>query len=94
MSEQVTDALIVAGGRGTRLQPLTHHLPKPLLPFCGPPFLAGVIRRLATAGVRRVFLVVGPDTAPFTVLEQHAASSGVTLEVVPEPTPRRAARAP
>ena len=83
----IRDALIVAGGAGTRLRPLTDDLPKPLLPFCGEPFLAGVIRRLAQAGVERVHLIVGADTAPFEVLRPFAADAGVALAVVPEPEP-------
>lgn len=82
-----TDALIVAGGRGTRLQPLTYDTPKPLLDFCGEPFLVGVLRRLADAGVARVLLVVGADTEPFDALGATARSLGITLESVPEPTP-------
>ena len=81
----VTDAMIVAGGRGTRLQPLTYTTPKPLLPFCGAPFLSGVIARLAGAGIHRVFLVVGADTAPFESLRDDAHRHGVELEAVPEP---------
>ena len=81
------DAVIVAGGRGTRLQPLTHDMPKPLVEFCGEPFLAGVLRRLARAGVERVLLVVGADTSPFDVLRPTAADLGIELEAVPEPTP-------
>jgi NDP-sugar pyrophosphorylase family protein len=83
----VRDAMIVAGGEGTRLRPLTLTTPKPLLPFCGAPFLSGVIRRLATVGVDRVLLVVGADTAPFGVLAADAAAHGVSVEAVPEPVP-------
>lgn len=83
----VTDAMIVAGGRGTRLQPLTYTTPKPLLPFCGAPFLGGVIARLAGSGIRRVFLVVGADTVPFEDLRDDAAARGVELVMVPEPRP-------
>ena len=81
------DAVIVAGGRGTRLQPLTHDTPKPLVEFCGEPFLTGVLRRLAAVGVGRVLLVVGAETAPFEVLRPVAAELGLELESVPEPTP-------
>lgn len=84
---QARTAVVVAGGRGTRLQPLTHDLPKPLVPFCGEPFLAGVVRRLAAAGVEQVLLVVGRDTAPFAVLEPLGAELGVQVEAVPEPEP-------
>lgn len=84
---EVRDAMIVAGGAGTRLRPLTLTTPKPLLPFCGAPFLTGVIRRLAAVGVDRVLLVVGADTAPFDVLTEDAAAQGVQVEAVPEPVP-------
>jgi mannose-1-phosphate guanylyltransferase len=83
----VREACIVAGGAGTRLRPLTATTPKPLLPFCGQPFLAGVIARLAAVGVERVLLVVGADPAPFAVLEPYAEDLGIRLEAVPEPTP-------
>jgi mannose-1-phosphate guanylyltransferase len=83
----VRDAMIVAGGAGTRLWPLTETTPKPLLPLCASPFLAGVLERLADAGVERVWLVVGADPTPFEVLEPEAARLGVGLRAVPEPTP-------
>lgn len=81
------DALIVAGGRGTRLQPLTFTTPKPLLPFCGSPFLVGMMARLGEAGVDRVLLVVGADTEPFESLRPQARELGVELVLVPEPEP-------
>jgi NDP-sugar pyrophosphorylase family protein len=83
----VREAMIVAGGAGTRLLPLTRTTPKPLLPFCGAPFLEGVLRRLAGAGVDRVFLVVGADTSAFVPLSGAASRFGVTVELVPEPEP-------
>jgi mannose-1-phosphate guanylyltransferase len=83
----LTTALIVAGGRGTRLMPLTAEMPKPMLPFCGAPFLAGVARRLAGAGVRRIGLVVGSDTGPFEPLIAQLAPHGLEVFLVPEPTP-------
>jgi mannose-1-phosphate guanylyltransferase len=84
---RVREAMIVAGGAGTRLLPLTRATPKPLLPFCGAPFLEGVLRRLAAVGVDRVFLVVGADTTPFAPLEAAARTFGVEVEAVPEPEP-------
>ncbi len=88
MSERpIRDALIVAGGRGTRLQPLTRGLPKPLIPFCGAPFLEGVIRRLAEAGTTHVHLIVGADTSPFESLRPLAQELGIAVSSVPEPEP-------
>lgn len=88
MSESpVRTALIPAGGAGTRLRPLTDSTPKPMLPFCGAPFLEGVVRRLAAAGVTEVLLVVGSDPAPFRGLAPVARRLGVALDTVPEPEP-------
>lgn len=85
--DPVMDAMIVAGGAGSRLWPLTADTPKPLLEFCTAPFLQGVIRRLADCGVRRVFLVVGADTAPFEGLVGPARRAGVEVRFAPEPRP-------
>jgi mannose-1-phosphate guanylyltransferase len=82
-----TTALIVAGGRGTRLHPLTAQVPKPMLPFCGAPFLAGLARRLGAVGIERIGLVVGADTAPFLPLVDLLAPYGLEVTIVPEPTP-------
>jgi mannose-1-phosphate guanylyltransferase len=80
-------AMIVAGGRGTRLLPFTSVTPKPMLPFCGAPFLAGVARRLAEQGVRRILLVVGADPTPFDPLVTIMRPYGVEVTMVPEPAP-------
>jgi NDP-sugar pyrophosphorylase family protein len=82
-----TTAMIVAGGRGTRLLPLTDHVPKPMLPFCGAPFLAGLARRLGEAGIQRIGLVVGADVAPFEPLVGLLAVHRMEVTIVPEPTP-------
>lgn len=84
----VTDAMIVAGGQGTRLRPLTDTTYKPLIEFCGRPFLEGVMDRLAAAGITRAWLVVGPDTEPFErALQSPADALGMQLRCVPESEP-------
>jgi mannose-1-phosphate guanylyltransferase len=80
-------AMVVAGGRGTRLLPFTERTPKPMLPFCGAPFLEGVGRRLAAQGVERLLLVVGADPSPFLPLVSSLGRYGLEVEMVPEPTP-------
>lgn len=62
--QQVTQAVVLAGGRGTRLGELTAHTPKPLLPVGGRPFLDWIVGGLESQGVTDVILVVGymPDT--------------------------------
>lgn len=53
------NAVVLAGGKGTRLQPLTHVLPKPLLPIDERPILDVVLTRLAEDGCARATLAVG-----------------------------------
>lgn len=81
------DAVVLAGGRGSRLRPLTDDVPKPLLPLAGTPFLHGLLARLAEAGVSRVHLMVGSDPAPFAGLRPLADAMDLHLVVHPEPAP-------
>src|SRR5215469_4899379 len=53
------DAVLLAGGRGTRLAPLTVTVPKPLLPLGDRPIIDVLIAQLAAAGVTRVFVCLG-----------------------------------
>jgi len=52
-------AVILAGGKGTRLAPYTKILPKPLMPVGDMPILEVIIRQLRSAGVEEVILTVG-----------------------------------
>lgn len=52
-------AVILAGGKGTRLRPYTAVLPKPLVPIADRPILELVIRQLASHGFTRIDLSVG-----------------------------------
>ena len=54
-----TEAIILAGGLGTRLRSAVPDLPKALAPVAGRPFLSYVLQFLEGAGVRRVVLAVG-----------------------------------
>lgn len=52
-------AIILAGGRGTRLAPYTTVMPKPLMPVGGMPILEILIRQLVPDGVKRVTICLG-----------------------------------
>lgn len=56
--EKIT-AVILAGGKGTRLQPYTFTVPKPLLPLGNTAVLEIVLAQLSAAGLRRVILTLG-----------------------------------
>jgi mannose-1-phosphate guanylyltransferase len=49
-------AMILAAGKGTRVQPLTYELPKPMIPILGKPVLAYLIEHLAHYGVREIMI--------------------------------------
>ena len=52
-------ALILAGGKGERLRPLTDTLPKPMVPVCGKPILWHQVQWLKEAGVTDVVFLAG-----------------------------------
>jgi len=52
-------AIILVGGEGTRLYPLTHNIPKPMLPVLNRPFLEHTIAYLKKYGVDRIILALG-----------------------------------
>ncbi|HFC49207.1 MAG TPA: NDP-sugar synthase [Thermofilum sp.] len=64
----IKTAVVLAGGRGTRLRPLTYVVPKPLVPVGNVPLLAHIIRLLSLHGIERVVVVVnylGEDIADY-----------------------------
>lgn len=50
--------ILMAGGRGERLRPLTDHIPKPMVPVAGRPILERIVLHLVGFGIRRVFISV------------------------------------
>jgi D-glycero-alpha-D-manno-heptose 1-phosphate guanylyltransferase len=61
-------AIVLAGGLGTRLRSAVADLPKPMAPVAGRPFLAWILDRLVQAGFERVVLAVGYR---HEAIEQH-----------------------
>ena len=80
------DAVVLVGGEGTRLRPLTLERPKPVLPLLGRPLLAYVLERLAAAGVTRVIFGCGYLPDPIQACFGQRAL-GLELEYVVEPRP-------
>jgi len=78
------DAVIIAGGLGTRLGPLTARHPKHLLPVAGLPFLAHQIAKLARAGVGRVVIATSYRAEEFEPVLGSGAEFGLELVYVAE----------
>ncbi|MFH0815516.1 MAG: NDP-sugar synthase [Methanobacteriota archaeon] len=53
------EAVILAGGAGKRLQPLTEHRPKPLIPVAGKPCIDYVIKSLVSADFKKIIITTG-----------------------------------
>jgi NDP-sugar pyrophosphorylase family protein len=82
------DAIILAGGLGTRLRPLTEHTPKPLVPVCNRPFLATLLVRLKKAGVRRAVLSVFHEAKRIrAAIPELGTLTGLALRVIEEEKP-------
>jgi mannose-1-phosphate guanylyltransferase len=80
------EAILLVGGQGTRLRPLTIATPKPLLPTAGVPFLAHQLARAAAAGITRVIMATCYRADMFAdPLEDFAF--GMDVDCVEEETP-------
>jgi mannose-1-phosphate guanylyltransferase len=81
-------AIVLVGGEGTRLRPLTEKVPKPALTLVDRPFLAYMIEWLAGHGVSEVVLACGflPDVLQ-VALRDEEERAGVRIRYVVEPHP-------
>jgi dTDP-glucose pyrophosphorylase len=86
-TERPNWALVMAGGRGTRLWPLTENVPKPMLPVAGRPILERIVLHLVGHGIRRIFLSVNYLAE---VIERHFGDGerfGCRIEYLRETQP-------
>lgn len=83
----ITQAVISAGGLGTRLRPLTDTLPKPMIPILGKPILEWHIEQFKKYGVTEFFFALG--YLPEVVMEHFGDGSrfGVTIRYFVEEEP-------
>ncbi|MER9120439.1 HAD-IIIA family hydrolase [Mesorhizobium sp. M0954] len=72
-------AVILAGGRGTRMRPITLDRPKPMVPVLGRPFLEYQVEQLRQEGFERVLLLLG--YLPHVVMEHFGDGSRFGLSI-------------
>jgi mannose-1-phosphate guanylyltransferase len=80
-------AIVLVGGEGTRLRPLTYGTPKPMVPIVNVPFLARTMERLYEAGIRDVILPAG--YMPQAIVDYFGDGSRLDMKItyVIEETP-------
>ncbi|MGY5129526.1 mannose-1-phosphate guanylyltransferase [Streptomyces nigrescens] len=83
----MTEAILLVGGKGTRLRPLTVHTPKPMVPAAGVPFLTHQLARARAAGVEHIVLATSYLAEVFEPYFGDGSELGLHLEYVTEEEP-------
>jgi mannose-1-phosphate guanylyltransferase len=76
------DAVVLVGGKGTRLRPLTLSAPKPMLPTAGLAFMTHLLARIAAAGIEHVILGTSYKAAVFEAEFGDGSKLGLQIEYV------------
>ncbi|MBI3691281.1 MAG: NTP transferase domain-containing protein, partial [Mycolicibacterium aromaticivorans] len=87
MDPSKVDAVVLVGGKGTRLRPLTVSAAKPMLPTAGLPFLTHLLSRIAEAGIEHVILGTSFKAATFENEFGDGSKLGLQIEYVVEDHP-------
>lgn len=82
----MTEAVLLVGGQGTRLRPLTVNTPKPMLPVAGVPFTVHQITRARDAGVSRIVLATSYRAEVFAAFIEDA-DLGIEVVIATESEP-------
>ena len=86
-------AILLLGGFGTRLRPLTNDTPKQMLPVCGRPMIEWVCEHLHRHGIDEIVLSLGYRAEAFTAAYPHGRIGQLAYQVAVEPDPRGTAGA-
>lgn len=78
--QRPTQAVILAGGRGTRLAPITDSIPKPMIEFHGKPFLEYLIEMVRDQGFQRILLLLGYMPKPIQDYFGDGVQFGISIQ--------------
>jgi dTDP-glucose pyrophosphorylase len=80
-------AVVMAGGKGLRLRPLTENIPKPMVRVAGRPILERIILHLVSYGIRRIFLSVNHLAQVIEDYFEDGSKYGAKIEYLREDEP-------
>jgi mannose-1-phosphate guanylyltransferase len=86
-------AVVLVGGLGTRLRPLTCNTPKPMIPLVNQPFIEHMIENMRDQGITEVILAVQYLAERFRESLGDGSRLGIKVHIVEEPEPRGTAGA-
>src|SRR6201997_2554184 len=87
MPREDREAIMLVGGQGPRLRPLTLSAPKPLLPTAGVPFLTHQLARAAECGITHVVLATSYRAEMFREAFGDGSALGLSIDYVYEEVP-------
>ena len=80
-------AVVMAGGRGTRLHPLTENVPKPMVRVAGTPILEHIVHHLVGSGIKKIFLSVNYMADMIQQYFEDGTNFGCSIEYLVEDKP-------
>lgn len=80
-------ALVLSGGKGTRLRPITHTSAKQLVPIANKPILFYGLEAIAKAGIKEVGIVVGETQAEIRAVVGNGGKWGIKVTYIPQDAP-------
>lgn len=78
-NKSVRQAVILAGGLGTRMKPFTDNAPKPMYPFRGKPFICYLVEQIKNFGIDRILILLGYLPEKIMDYLKDGSEYGVTI---------------